>query len=110
MYNIPLYKQKLYSIIKERYNLKSNAQAGQKIRSIKKDLSIFSFWSNNPLKHYVCYDDMSKALDGFRQYIGYRHYNFPLLFIFKGDECIPFFANDDIKLLYHIYNNNFVLQ
>lgn len=109
MYNIPVYKQKLYAVIKERYNLKSNAQAGQKIHFLKKYLKDFTFWQKNPLERYEHFDDILNDFEPFRIYTGYKRYNFFKLFVFKYDNYIPFFANDDIKLLYHIYNADFIL-
>lgn len=103
MYKIPLYKQKLYDVIKSRYNLKSNNQAGQKLSYLKKYFKNFDFWSYNPLSGFEYLDDVLNFTTGFRQFIGFRYpAQSYYLFVVKGDTI--FFANDDIKLLYHIYN------
>lgn len=104
MYKIPLYKQKLYEVIKERYNLKSNSQAGQKISYLKKYFKNYIFWTHNPLTGIQYLDDALKFTTGFRQFIGFRYpAQSYYLFIVKGD--FIHFANDDIKLLYYIYND-----
>ena len=47
MYNVPLYKQKLYELIKEEFKLKSNAQAGQYLKKIFDNIKDFSIWQDD---------------------------------------------------------------
>ena len=102
MYNIPIYKQKLYTLIKEEFNLKSNSQAGQYLKVIFKNIEVFSIWQRDGVDRII--DQFRTGFfDGFYQFCGYKvkmPYNhlFPLSKTLKRT-----FKNKYVKLLFCFY-------
>lgn len=103
MYNIPLYKRKLYSLIKEEFNLKSNAQAGQYLKRIFDNIVNFSIWMSDGVDKII---DTHRTgyFECFSEFCGYKDKLFAYKYLFPLDyNSKRVFKDKYVKLLFCKY-------
>ena len=103
MYIIPLYKQKLYEIIKEEFKLKSNAQAGQYLGKILKNIVNFSVWMPDGVDKIID-SHPTGTFETFSDFCGYKDKSFSYKYLFPLNYKLKrVFKDKYVKLLFCSY-------